>query len=664
MTYLKNLSLPALLWIAAFICALCPINEWQLEWFMGLIVVLFTWSCVMLTRDVATGWKMPRADVLYFAGAFWALAVCSVFWAEVKSAAFTGAIFFSIMPLTFFIGVMAGKEDYFKTVVRILAVIFAILAFWAMFQFFFLNTYFQGQARHPLADPSSLGALFSLGLFCTLGWILSDTAPQTKKFAVILASLLLCGIISTVARGPIFAFLPGIILFCVLFWSKIKQNRKALLCVVLAGVAFYGLTLTGIQKRYDLGQRLFGTVTMSMDDVSNNRLKIWSSTIDMIKDRPLLGTGMGTFFLYYPEYRKANEIDGVLLTHNDPLQFWAELGVLGPLLFYAFVFAAVRRSFAALKEKEIADKDRLIIGTILSGLTAMVAQSHISFNHYNMSILLITGLLLSIWFLVTSRVLKEKMRDVALSSGMSPSAAKFLLILPFLLSAWLGLSIAGGEHMANRARDALFKEQMFDFAEHVNMANTISMGLNYRVYLFAVNVPIAILDFEKDTMDEAKQKKLYEQVVGYMNAVAGLNPRSATAYYYLGKVQTMVDAGIVPSDTLSPEEYYKKALQYDPLHLAARMELFNLYKEQKKSNAELLKFMQEGEQFYYTNQKVNEYYGALSNLYMEEKNYVKMKEVIARLAEFKLRSDYSLVKQNTSIPQAIMGGSEIFDGPR
>jgi hypothetical protein len=217
--------------------------------------------------------------------------------------------------------------------------------------------------------------------------------------------------------------------------------------------------------------------------------------------------------------------------------------------------------------------------------------------------------------------------------------------------------------MANRARDSLFREDIVHFPHEINMASRISMGLNFRVYLFAVNVPISILDYKKDTIGEKEQKELYDQTVGYMNIALGLNPRAATAYYYLGKVQSLVQPSVIPEGTLPPEEYYKKALALDPLHLGARMALFKIYKEQNKSNEELLLFLQEGEQFFYTTDVVNGYYGALAKLYLEEKNYGKMKEVLARLAEFKQRSDYSMIKQNTTIPQAIIGGSEMFEGP-
>ncbi len=650
----KSFAFPVLLWLGAFVCALYPVNDWQLQLFAGAIMLMFGWTYVMLSRDIGTGWTVSRSPVLMLAGAFWILVVLSAFWSEIKPISLTGVCFFSVMPLGFFAGLMAGNDSYFKKIAYALAALFALLSFWAIFQFFFLNNYFHGQARHPLADPSSLGALFSLALFCALGWIAAGRPSRREhRCAVVLACLLVCGIMATVSRGPVFAFLPGLVLFCILLWPRVKAHGKSFLIVVGCGLAFFGLMQTGIQKRYDLGNRLMGTVAVE-ESVNMHRFDIWSSAIDIIKDHPVLGTGIGTFFLYYPEHRRVTEIDGVFLAHNDPLQFWVELGFMGPLLFYAFVIAAAWRSLAALKKAE--GNDRLVIVAIFAALTAMVVQSHVSFNHYNLSILMMTGLLLSIWFLKTGKVLNENSRLVAMPDSFSPKASRALLALPFIMMSWLFLSITAGEHMVNKARDDIFAQRMNEFAEHVNMAGRISQGLNYRVYLFAVNVPIAILQDRKSTLNVEQQTKLYEQIAGYMQAVLAINPRAASAYYYLGFVQTLVDAAVIPKDTKSPEESYKTALRLDPMHLGARMGLYALYQKQGKTAEELLSVLQPGETFTYTTPAAELYYGELAKLYLETRHYDKAQQVLQATMEFKKRSDYSAKRQNTSIPQAIMGG--------
>lgn len=596
---------------------------------------------------------MPRSSVLMFAGAFWVLTVISAFWSDIKPISLTAICFFSVMPLTFFGGVMAGRVDYFRKIIYALAIIFGVLAFWSMFQFFFLNNYFHGQARHPLADPSSLGGLLSMGLFCSLAWMIADTDKRSHGLAVLLSALLVCGIMATVARGPVFAFVPAFIIFCALLWPRVKARWKSFLIIALCGAAFFGLMKMDFQKRYDLGDRLMGTMSVE-NNINAHRVDIWSSTLDIIKDHPVLGTGIGTFFLYYPEYRRATEIDGVFMAHNDPLQFWAELGILGPLLFYAFVIAAAIRTFKSLKTAQ--GHDRLIIVALFCALAAMVAHSHVSFNHHNLSVLMIAGLFLSVWFLKTGEVLNEPTRLIVMPEKFSPSMSRGLLVLPFVMLGWLFLSITGGEYMVNRARDAFFEQRMTEFADNINMANRVSQGMNYRTWLFAVNVPIAILADRRSTLNKEQQKKLYDQTVDFMNAALTINPRSAGAHFYLGKVQTLVDASVIPVGTKTTEEYYKEALRLDPMLLGARLGLYQMYRQQGKRPQELIAFLEPAARFYYTSPVVMEYYGELSRLYLETGDYVKARMAMTAAAEFQHRSNYSALRQETTIPEAIRGG--------
>lgn len=649
------------LWFAAFICALFPVNAWQLEFFAGAVLLLFTWAYLFLSRTMTDGWNLPRTGVIIFAALFWLLALASVFWSEVKTVSLIAFCFFTAMPLTFFVGVMAGREDFFKKVGYALAAVFAVMSVWAVVQFFFLNAYFNGQAQHPMGDPSSLGALFSLALFCSLGWIVGAEGRKTRLCAIVLSTLLVCGILSTAARGPVFAFVPGIVLFALFLWPQIKANKKAFLAVLLGGLACYGAMQTGIQKKYDMGARLFGTVTMQMGDITNNRTKVWASSIDMIKEHPFFGTGIGTFSLYFPEYRRADHADGALTAHSDPLQFWVEMGVMGSFLFYAFAISAALRSFDALKVlKEGKAKERIAVVTVFAALTAMVVHSHVSFNHYNLSILMLTGLLLAVWFHLTGRATGEAPRVLAMPPTVSAGMNKALLALPFVITSWLICTLLAGEYFVNRARGHLFEDKMFEFADDINRANAVSQGLNFRAFLLAVNVPMSILEYNKDRMTDEQKKDLYEQVRGDMNIVIALNPRMSSAYYYLARVQSLVPASFIAKGTPSQEDYYKKALRLEPLNLGARMELFNLAKQKGAGLDEQLAILEPGLNFIYTVPAAEAYYNQVTQIYLETGNYGKTNEILAKMYLLKTRTEYSKTRQNTSIPQAIMGGDEIF----
>lgn len=667
MNTIKSAIPAAALFLFAFVCTLYPLADLQFPLFGAAVLLTFVWSFFLLTRDFAGGWALPKSPVLICIGLFWALAFASVFWSEIKPASIVGLCLFSLFPLAFFTGVLRGSETFYRVVAIALGVLFAMMSLWAIIQFFFLNAYFMGQARHPLSDPSSLGALFSLGLFCALGWLLSAPAGRVRIIAGVLCTLLLCGIISTVSRGPALALLPGFILLCAMLWPQVKA-RAAILAVIFSLTAgYYALTLTGAEKRFDLGGRIEQGLEAPKPDAGGQRMNLWESTIAMIKDRPWLGTGIGTYSQYYPEYRSYEVRDANYMAHSDPLQFWAELGILGPLLFYAIGIAVAVRMMRTIKAGP-QPVDRVILCSLFCGLIAMALHAHVNFNFYTPCLLLLSGLMLSLWFRVSGRILGEHAQPCTMNT-VPVGIGKALVAMPFVMIGWILLSIIAGEHFAGRARDNLFAGDMMCltpaqerskdcFQENINRASRVSMDMNVRAYLFAVNVPMTILQHKAGKFtNDAEVKGLYEQVAGYMHRALELNPRSATAHYYLGRVQELVPAGVVPAEAPDGAAEYKMALRLDPMHLGARMALADLYKKEGRPLSEQLSVLEPAARFYFTTPEAGDYYAALSKLYLEMKNYGKVQETMRLSQEFKARSDFSKARQETSLPQAITGGS-------
>lgn len=665
---MKSAFPAAALWLTAFACTLYPLDDFQLPLFGAAVIFTFLWCVVMMTRDFTSGWTLPKSPVLLILGAFWLLALLSVFWSEIKPASIVGLCLISLFPLTVFTGAARGSDHFFRIVAGALGVLFAVLSVWAIIQFFFLNAYFMGQARHPLSDPSSLGALFSLALFCAIGLLLMARTKRQAALSTALSALLLCGMLSTVSRGPVFALVPGLGVLGVLLWPQLRAKKMWLIGILAAGVCFYGLTTLNFEKRFDLGGRIEAGLATPDPQEGGQRMHIWTSTLEMIKDRPWRGTGIGTYAQYYPEYRSYAVRDATYMAHSDPLQFWAELGVLGPLLFYALGIAVVARMGRALKAApKGAEDERVMLCVLFCGLLAMAVHAHVNFNFYTPCLLLLSGLMLAAWFRIGGRLIGEKGQPCTMNT-VPASVGKLLIAAPFVMVGWILVSIIAGEVFAGRARDNLFAGEMMCltpaqersgdcFQENINRAARVSMDMNARAYLFAVNVPMTILQHKAGKFaGEAEAKSLYGQVAGYMRRVLALNPRSASAHYYLGAVQALVPADAVPKDVSSEEAEYKTALRLDPMHLGARMALAALYKAQGKSAQEQLAVMEPAARFYFTAPDAEGYYAALANLYLETGNYGKVREVVKLSTEFRARSDFSRARQETSLPQALTGG--------
>lgn len=103
------------------------------------------------------------------------------------------------------------------------------------------------------------------------------------------------------------------------------------------------------------------------------RRAMWLNTIEMIKDRPWLGLGLGNHKVFYPIYHRKAEIDpmfGITLqlskVHNDFLQAFAELGVAGIVLLGWMGLAWMKTTMRLMASRYDSDIRLLIIGITLA----------------------------------------------------------------------------------------------------------------------------------------------------------------------------------------------------------------------------------------------------------------------------------------------------------
>lgn len=655
----SNTTIPAFLWSAAFLCSLFLVNAWQLEWFGGSVLLTLSWSVLMLERKIRDGWKIPKSTFLVLVGLFWLNAFLSVIRSDMPFVTFMGLSFFSVMPLTLFTFAFSPDERQMRHIGQFAAAVFAALAVWAIIQFLFLHDYFGGQARHPLANPNSLAALFSLALFPTLGWML--TAPDRKQSAaaLILCTLLTGGIIATGSRGAPLAMIPALAIFAWSGRNTLKGKRTLLLSLALGVITAIVMPLLLNPEKATTILRFLGTLLQLQPDISNNRLHIWTGTWALIKDHWLLGTGgIGTFFLHYPAYRIPEEITGTFFAHNDPLQYWAETGLAGIILFYAILIAAIIRTTRALAACPAEnEKQRMLILAPFCALTAMTIHTHLTFNLYNLSILLTSGFLLAVWFAATHKVLRDGENLQALPEKLPVPARAAMVALPFLFCGYLFAACIVSEHFTKRARTHALAGELEDFATDLNIAHQAGFHSNYRTYLLAVNVPLTILRESKDTLTRKQKEELYAQSAEYLHRARTANPRTASAAYYLGYLQTLVPADVIPEGTPAPEEYYREALALDPLHLGARLALAEIHEERGDLKG-AMDIVKEGLPYIYRSPMATDLYGQALLLATQTGDKDMQKRAVAKMLSFKSRMDQDYARQSRTMTQHLFGSNE------
>jgi O-antigen ligase len=130
--------------------------------------------------------------------------------------------------------------------------------------------------------------------------------------------------------------------FTGLIWKQRAALKPALLFVLLPAV----LAIFAANMRLKLavaGQDTetgYGTVTKRIGDITiaseqNSRLHLWGTAIDYAAHNPLLGAGYGNWKLASIPYERevANELFVPYHAHNDFLEMFADLGIIGGLCF-------------------------------------------------------------------------------------------------------------------------------------------------------------------------------------------------------------------------------------------------------------------------------------------------------------------------------------------
>ena len=156
---------------------------------------------------------------------------------------------------------------------------------------------------------------------------------------------------------------PIIALF---FGNIIKRKRNiyfSLLVILIALAAIGGAVTQGAWlavifsfiflgfftkwKKFFMGGLICGIILLfvvpgALDVVTlqNNsgevRLAVWEGTMNMLKDRPLIGSGLASFPQVYAEYKLDRHVELLQYPHNIFLNFWTQLGLAG-LLWLIFI---------------------------------------------------------------------------------------------------------------------------------------------------------------------------------------------------------------------------------------------------------------------------------------------------------------------------------------
>ncbi len=205
-----------------------------------------------------------------------------------------------------------------------------------------------------------------------------------RKIAVAaIAALMAASIFLSGSRGGMVAFAVQILFLGVLLLRKREENWKQPLMLggFLALVIIFLVWMGG----NEVTRRLLSIHSEARQEITGGtRLTIDRDCVRMMLKKPVLGWGLGTFPIVYPEFRSFYTTFFVNEAHNDYLQLLVETGLAGfaiAIWFLALVFRGAARKLKTLKKSDGTETAAGVLTlAALLGCVGILVHSFFDFN--------------------------------------------------------------------------------------------------------------------------------------------------------------------------------------------------------------------------------------------------------------------------------------------
>ncbi|MBN2055377.1 tetratricopeptide repeat protein [bacterium] len=298
------------------------------------------------------------------------------------------------------------------------------------------------------------------------------------------------------------------------------------------------------------------------------RLLTWKSTLEMIRDYPVFGVGLGSFGKAFPRYRNPREIDfsgestTVEKTHNDHLQFWAEMGLVG-LLAWLFLLMCLARVGWDLMRVEAASPLHTLSACLLVACGGILVHSLFSFG-----LAFSKASMVVFWFYLSLLGVAHGVREKA-----SGSSRGFILRLP---SPWARVTAAGLAALAVwfLGYRPLQGARLFRQGENLRQREQHELAVN-RFIAAAKLIPADYRLYHQLAYSYERLGRLDEAERAERRSI-DLFPLHRDGYFNLGYLYES------RKDWDNAADYYRKALELYPENLSATNNLVVVLQRMEK----------------------------------------------------------------------------------
>ena len=473
-----------------------------------------------------------------------------------------------------------------KTVRRIIGLAFIIVlvgcgeSLFGIFQYLQGATTILGQATPNIGTVNAtyfshnhFAGFLILILPIALALLLSTTSLEKKFFLFLLIGVMGAALVLSLSRGGLLSFMLAVtgafVCLCLKNLDALQENwrRYVLISVLLIGILAASVMFIGVSPlaHRSLLQTFLPSKELFEQEI---RFAIWRSALNLIKEFPLFGSGLGTFEFVFLRYAPPQipQNTQAFYAHNDYLELWIEMGVIALLL----VFWAIIRFYHQVLYSFFHQSDPVLTSLCLGGLTSVTAMLFHSFWDFNLQIpanallffIILALTSASVQLMAHGNSRRRRRRRAALDSTPShsqdSSAYQFKASWLFGMTVVIVLGVLG------------FHFRMPLASKYFSEAKTFhNQGLLFPSipwYLKAINVDKSNARFHEHFgqlyTDIARQAphadKWYQLAIPQFQQAITLNRYDAAYYYQLGWVYAALN---MEQEAI---EQFEEAIIYDP----------------------------------------------------------------------------------------------------
>ena len=404
-----------------------------------------------------------------------------------------------------------------------------------------------------------------------------------RRVSVILSGLCVAlfyaALLVTQSRGGFYACIASTLIFLPLVLLKNPDGLPwKKLAFIVAAAVLVPVLLNGYHHGA-LDENLVGKTAMQNTRSLEDRFYLWESTARMIKEHFWFGTGLASFYFYYPRYRLPLDRSDGFFAHMDPLQFWAEMGVMAPILFYGTLVFVLFRTIRAVRIAGPDMRKRIEVIAPFCGMLALIGHTHLTFHLYMPGILLPLSGLMAYWYLATERAIGDAAaRRLWKPEGAVKKAVITVIALVMLVTTvWVARCTAATYMLTIVQRDAN-QNKMAEAHRMLSLAGIVAPSSYGRYYEYEARLRLARLISGAAQMDKDDARKLYEETMSWLDKAEKVNPAFTTIWDLRARLYYAVDGIVLDDGYERATDLLQKVIDNNPLAADSRVGLANVYR--------------------------------------------------------------------------------------